>query len=160
MREFIISGETENGIPPRLESERGGNRNLRNMPSSGNFWTDKGCPEQQHCGGINNLASGRPSPHISANKDASFLHILAYRLSGWGNSDNGLFLFEVRDLGDGAVNPQRSARDSRKLLGKSRPAHRQSGRPSFWTLIEDKDAEIWDRLCDFRIISRNNGRAN
>ena len=37
---------------------------------------------------------------------------------------------------------QRLVRDFRKTLGESLPIRRQSGRPSFWTLIEDADASI------------------
>ena len=30
---------------PRIESEKWGNFNLRNIPIGANFWTDKRCPE-------------------------------------------------------------------------------------------------------------------
>ena len=33
------------------------NRNIRNIPTGGNFWADKRCPAKQHSRGINNLAS-------------------------------------------------------------------------------------------------------
>ena len=53
-----------------------------------------------------------------------------------------LILSEIRAQSEGPGNSQRYVRDFRKFLGKSRPTHRQSGRPSFWTLIAAKRASF------------------
>ena len=48
--------------------------------------------------------------------------------------------------GRGGVNSQRLVRDFRKIAEESRPIHRQSGKPYFWTLIAAKDAAIFGAL--------------
>ena len=48
----------------------------------------------------------------------------------------------IRSQKEGPVNAQRLVRDSRATQWKSRPTHRQSGRPSSWALIAAKDASI------------------
>ena len=49
-------------------------------------------------------------------------------------------LAAIRIQKEGPVYPHRLVRDFRTSLEKSRPISRQSGRPSFWPLIADKDA--------------------
>ena len=73
---------------------------------------------------------------------------------------NEAFLSALGVRKQGTVNPQRSARNIRGALGKSRPTHHQSGRPPFWPLIAAKHAAILALFCDFRIRPRNNGRTN
>ena len=46
------------------------------------------------------------------------------------------------DQEEGPVNSQWSARDLRKIVGKSWPIHRQSGRPSFYPISANKDSSF------------------
>ena len=51
-------------------------------------------------------------------------------------------LFAIMGQKDGPVNFQRSVRDLRKIMGDSRPTHRQSGQPYFWPLIAARYASF------------------
>ena len=53
-----------------------------------------------------------------------------------------LSLAAIRTQGEGPVNYPRMVRDFRAILAKSRRTHRQSGRPSLWTLIAAKYASF------------------
>ena len=55
---------------------------------------------------------------------------------------NGPPVAAIRVQREGAVNSQWLVRDFREILGKLRPTHRQSGRPTFWPLISTKHSSF------------------
>ena len=64
------------------------------------------------------------------------------RYRGGYGSENRLSIAAIRARNEGAVNSRRLVCDCRAILGKSRPARHRPGRPSFWSLIADKNASI------------------
>ena len=68
-------------------------------------------------------------------------------------SENMPSLAPIRVQKEDPVNPQRSVRDFRGFLEKSRPIRRQSGRLSVWALIAAKDSSIFPhfRLSDIGV---------
>ena len=87
---------------------------------------------------------GRPFiwPLIASN-DASFLANFSHRGIGLKMTPkNGPSIAAIRPQKGGTVNSQWLGRDFREIVGKLRPIHHQSGRPSFLDLIANKNASF------------------